>query len=92
MHPRKNRPRAARRRARRRALGRRRGVLLGLSAALAAVGLAALAVTRPGLSAAPERALPPRRLQSGHIGDYVAWLLVGTVVPAAPALPGLPGL
>lgn len=53
------------------------GVLLGCLSTLPALGLAALAVTRPGLLAAKGRALPVRRLQSGHVGDYVAWLLVG---------------
>jgi multicomponent Na+:H+ antiporter subunit D len=65
------------------------GVLLDLASTVLALGLAALAVTRPGLLAAPDRALPLRRLQSGHVGDYVAWLLVGATVLGALALPGV---
>jgi multicomponent Na+:H+ antiporter subunit D len=53
------------------------------------VGLAAVAVTRPKLLAAPDWALPLRRLQSGHIGDYVAWVLVGAGLLGALALPGI---
>ncbi|MEU3841305.1 complex I subunit 5 family protein [Streptomyces sp. NPDC028635] len=67
------------------------GVLLGLLSTLLAVALAAVAVTRPKLLAAPRRALPLRRLQSGHIGDYVAWVLVGTTLLGALALPGVLG-
>ncbi|MFF0732472.1 complex I subunit 5 family protein [Streptomyces chartreusis] len=67
------------------------GVLLDLVATALALGLAALAVTRPGWLAAPRRALTLRRLQSGHVGDYVAWVLVGATVLGALALPGLPG-
>jgi multicomponent Na+:H+ antiporter subunit D len=67
------------------------GVLLGLASALLALGLAALAVTRPHLLSAPAWALPLRRLQSGHVGDYVAWLLVGATLLGALALPGLVG-
>ncbi|PTM85812.1 complex I subunit 5 family protein [Streptomyces sp. VMFN-G11Ma] len=67
------------------------GVLLGLVSTLLAVGLAALAVTRPALLTAPDWAQPLRRLQSGHVGDYVAWLLVGAVLLGALALPGVAG-
>ncbi|MGX4687975.1 complex I subunit 5 family protein [Streptomyces sp. JNUCC 63] len=48
------------------------GVLLDLLSTLLAVGLAAVAVARPQLLGAPGWALPLRRLQSGHVGDYVA--------------------
>lgn len=65
------------------------GILLGLLSTAVAVGLAALAVTRPRLLAAPDWALPLRRLQSGHVGDYVAWLLVGATLLGALALPGV---
>ncbi|MFF9623423.1 complex I subunit 5 family protein [Streptomyces griseosporeus] len=67
------------------------GALLGVLSTLLAAGLAALAVTRPALPSAPGRALPLRRLQSGHVGDYVAWLLVGAAVLGALALPGVLG-
>ncbi|MBW8793720.1 MAG: NADH dehydrogenase [Streptomyces sp.] len=67
------------------------GVLLGCLSTLLAVGLAAVAIVRPGLLSAPDRALPLRRLQSGHIGDYVAWLLVGTAALGALALPAVLG-
>ncbi|MEV7983359.1 hypothetical protein [Streptomyces sp. NPDC086519] len=36
-------------------------------------------------------ALPVRHLQSGHVGDYVAWLLVGATALGALALPGVLG-
>ncbi|MFF0647563.1 complex I subunit 5 family protein [Streptomyces tendae] len=65
------------------------GVGLGLLSTVLAVALAAVAVGRPGLLVAPDWALPLRRLQSGHIGDYVAWLLVGTTVLGALALPAI---
>ncbi|MFJ8630531.1 complex I subunit 5 family protein [Streptomyces sp. NPDC093568] len=65
------------------------GVLLDLISTALALGLAAVAVTRPGLLTAPDRARPLRRLQSGHVGDYVAWLLVGATVLGALALPGV---
>ncbi|GGS69347.1 MULTISPECIES: complex I subunit 5 family protein [Streptomyces] len=68
------------------------GVLLGVASTALAAALAGLAVTRPGWVAAPGWAAPLRRLQSGHVGDYVAWLLVGTTVLGALALPGVPGL
>ncbi|MEU0409664.1 complex I subunit 5 family protein [Streptomyces griseorubiginosus] len=67
------------------------GVLLGLLSTLLAGGLAHLAVTRPEALAAPDRALWLRRLQSGHVGDYVAWVLVGTTVLGALTLPGMLG-
>ncbi|MCT9144498.1 complex I subunit 5 family protein, partial [Streptomyces violarus] len=67
------------------------GVLLGLASTALALALAAVAVTRPRLLAVPDRAQPLRRLQSGHVGDYVAWLLVGTTLLGALALPGLLG-
>ncbi|MFC8714110.1 complex I subunit 5 family protein [Streptomyces sp. NPDC057197] len=67
------------------------GVLLDLLSALLAVAVAGVAVARPGLLAAPGWALPLRRLQSGHVGDYVAWLLVGAALLGALALPGVLG-
>ena len=73
------------------------GVLLGLLSAGLAVGVAATALWgrripvhdlavragRPALTAL-------RRLHSGHLGDYVAWLMTGMVALAA--LVGLPQL
>ncbi|MFD8612345.1 complex I subunit 5 family protein [Streptomyces sp. NPDC059631] len=67
------------------------GVLLDLLSALLAIAVAGVAVARPGLLAAPGWALPLRRLQSGHVGDYVAWLLVGAALLGALALPGVLG-
>lgn len=67
------------------------GVLLDVLSTLLAVALAAVAVARPGLLSAPDWALPLRRLQSGHVGDYVAWLLVGAALLGALALPGVLG-
>ncbi|WP_336109474.1 complex I subunit 5 family protein [Streptomyces sp. PTD9-10] len=67
------------------------GILLGLVSTLLAVGLAALAVTHPRRLATPDWALPLRRLQSGHIGDYVAWLLVGATALGVLTLPGVLG-
>ncbi|MFF4568105.1 complex I subunit 5 family protein [Streptomyces sp. NPDC001410] len=67
------------------------GILLGLVSTVLAVGLAALAVTRSGWLSTPDWALPLRRLQSGHIGDYVAWLLVGATALGALTLPGVLG-
>ena len=64
------------------------GVLLGLASAASALALAAVAITRPRLLTAPDRALPLRRPQCGHVGDYVPRLLAGTTLPAALALPG----
>ncbi|MFI0720818.1 complex I subunit 5 family protein [Streptomyces sp. NPDC021224] len=60
------------------------GVLLGLLSAGAAAAVALLALYPAGrpLRAAVRSAerrfvVPLRRLHSGHIGDYVAWLMVG---------------
>jgi multicomponent Na+:H+ antiporter subunit D len=67
------------------------GVLLGLLTTGHAVGLAVLGAVRPKLLACPDWALPLRRLQSGHVGDYVAWVLVGAALLGALALPGVLG-
>ncbi|GAA5061719.1 complex I subunit 5 family protein [Streptomyces similanensis] len=67
------------------------GILLDLLSTALAVAVAGLAVARPRLLAAPGWALPLRRLQSGHVGDYVAWLLVGVALLGALALPGVLG-
>ncbi|GGW10969.1 cation:proton antiporter [Streptomyces capoamus] len=67
------------------------GLLLDAASTVLAAALAGLAVTRPRRAAAPDRAAPLRRLQSGHVGDYVAWLLVGAAFLGALALPGVLG-
>ncbi|MGW0710683.1 complex I subunit 5 family protein [Streptomyces sp. NPDC002643] len=58
--------------------------LLAVALAALAVALAALAVARPRWAAAPTWAQPLRHLQSGHLGDYVAWLLLGATAPCRP--------
>ncbi|KUF12971.1 complex I subunit 5 family protein [Streptomyces silvensis] len=65
------------------------GILLGLLPAALAVALAATAVLRPAHPGTRDLAGPLRRLHSGHVGDYVAWLLVGAAVLGALALPGV---
>ncbi|MGA6202877.1 NADH-quinone oxidoreductase subunit D, partial [Streptomyces avermitilis] len=64
---------------------------LGLTSTAVAVGLAALAVTRPKLLGEQRWTEPLRHLQSGYIGDYVAWLLAGATLLGALALPGVLG-
>ncbi|MGW4493504.1 complex I subunit 5 family protein [Streptomyces sp. NPDC004376] len=64
------------------------GVLLDLLSSALAATLATWAVTHPVSSRLHTWTTPLRRLHSGHIGDYVAWLVVGTVVVAVLALPG----
>ncbi|GHJ42507.1 complex I subunit 5 family protein [Streptomyces sp. TS71-3] len=65
------------------------GVGLGLTSTALAVGLAALAVRTGSLREGLYWTRPLRRLHSGHVGDYVAWLLAGTVLLGALALPGV---
>ncbi|MFJ2829134.1 complex I subunit 5 family protein [Streptomyces sp. NPDC087263] len=65
------------------------GTLLGLTSTLLALGLATLAVTRPKLLRERSWTAPLRRLQSGHVGDYVAWMLAGTTLLASLTLPGI---
>ncbi|NEB02654.1 hypothetical protein [Streptomyces sp. SID13726] len=65
--------------------------MTAVPAVLLTGALAFLAVTHPEPFAAPDRALWLRRLQSGHVGDYVAWILVGTTVLGALTLPGMLG-
>jgi|HigsolmetaAR206D_1030411.scaffolds.fasta_scaffold05772_1 multicomponent Na+:H+ antiporter subunit D len=68
------------------------GVLLGLLSTAAAVVVAALALSDRRTHAVVDRIRPAvlllRRLHSGHVGDYVAWLVVGVALLAA--LAGLP--
>ncbi|GHH73334.1 hypothetical protein GCM10018793_11920 [Streptomyces sulfonofaciens] len=66
------------------------GVGLGLASTALAVGLAALAVRTGSLREGLDWTGPVRRLHSGHIGDYVAWLLAGAVLLGALVLPGVP--
>lgn len=65
------------------------GVLLGLLSTALGAGIALLGVRRwpcPGLS---ERLIAPvRRLQSGHIGDYVAWTVAGLALVTLLTAPG----
>ncbi|MFE9370311.1 complex I subunit 5 family protein [Streptomyces sp. NPDC006711] len=65
------------------------GVLLGLASAVLALGLAGAAVRGPARREPSPWTAPLRRLHSGHIGDYVAWLLVGTALLGGLALPGV---
>ncbi|WEH32057.1 complex I subunit 5 family protein [Streptomyces sp. AM 4-1-1] len=65
------------------------GLLLGGLSALLAVALAARAVRRPGWAKPHPWTQPLRRLHSGHIGDYVAWALMGMTLLGALAVPGL---
>ncbi|WP_031480560.1 complex I subunit 5 family protein [Streptomyces bicolor] len=67
------------------------GTLLGLLATLLALALAALAVFHPHRAPAPALAQFLRHLQTGHVGDYVAWLLLGATAVGALALPGVLG-
>ncbi|TGN72810.1 NADH dehydrogenase [Streptomyces bauhiniae] len=64
------------------------GVSLDLLSASLALALAAWALERPVSARLRTWTGPLRRLHSGHIGDYVAWLLLGTVLLALLALPG----
>ena len=64
------------------------GVLLGLLSTALGAGIALLGVRRP-LAGFTEKWLGPlRRLQSGHIGDYVAWTTAGLALLAVLAAPG----
>ncbi|MCX5387165.1 complex I subunit 5 family protein [Streptomyces sp. NBC_00083] len=65
------------------------GLLLGLASTALAVGLAGAAVRGPARREPYAWTEPLRRLHSGHIGDYVAWLLVGTALLGGLALPGI---
>jgi multicomponent Na+:H+ antiporter subunit D len=52
------------------------GAVYGVLSALAAMGLAALALLRRS-NRLPRIVAPLRRLHSGHVGDYIAWLTLG---------------
>jgi multicomponent Na+:H+ antiporter subunit D len=72
------------------------GVALDLLSVVLALALALVAIRAPHIAPAAGAALRPasatmtrlRRLHSGHVGDYVAWLVVG--VAGVAALTGLP--
>ncbi|WP_413802486.1 hypothetical protein [Streptomyces iranensis] len=65
------------------------GILLGLLSAALAITLATLAVRRPVHTGTAALLAPVRRLQSGHIGDYVAWLIAGTALLTLLTVPGV---
>ncbi|MFD5392399.1 hypothetical protein ACFWMG_47320 [Streptomyces sp. NPDC127074] len=65
------------------------GILLGLLSTALAIALATLAVRRPVRTGTAALLAPVRRLQSGHIGDYVAWLVAGTALLTALTVPGV---
>jgi multicomponent Na+:H+ antiporter subunit D len=65
------------------------GLLLGIASAAAAGALATAAVYSPVRQTPYDWTASLRRLHSGHIGDYVAWLLAGTALLGALALPAL---
>ncbi|MGP3922067.1 complex I subunit 5 family protein [Streptomyces sp. 8N616] len=67
------------------------GVLLGLLSVLLACVLAVLGVRRPSPGRTAALLAPVRRLQSGHIGDYVAWAVAGLALLAVLAAPGVMG-
>lgn len=47
------------------------------------------AVRGPTRQEAHSWTTPLRRMHSGHIGDYVVWLLAGTTLIGALSLPGI---
>ncbi|MGP3938735.1 complex I subunit 5 family protein [Streptomyces sp. 6N106] len=65
------------------------GILLGLLSTALAITLATLAVRRPVRTGTAALLAPVRRLQSGHIGDYVAWLVAGTALLTVLTVPGV---
>jgi multicomponent Na+:H+ antiporter subunit D len=65
------------------------GVLLGLLSTVLGVCAALLGLRRSTQEDATERLLRlPARLQSGHIGDYVAWTVAGVALLALLTAPG----
>ncbi|MGQ4378657.1 complex I subunit 5 family protein [Streptomyces sp. SAS_267] len=65
------------------------GLVLGSVSAALATGLAAAGVRGPARRQPYGWTKPLRRLHSGHIGDYVVWLLAGTALLGALGLPGI---
>ncbi|MHC5256395.1 complex I subunit 5 family protein [Streptomyces sp. UC4497] len=66
-------------------------VLTGLLSTVCAAGCAALSLGRGAPTEPYAWTAPLRRLHSGHIGDYVAWFVLGTALLGALALPGVLG-
>jgi multicomponent Na+:H+ antiporter subunit D len=64
------------------------GVALGVLSCAVACALATWAARRPPGPPARDWTAPLRRLHSGHIGDYAAWLLAGMTLMGVLALPG----
>ncbi|MFF8691150.1 complex I subunit 5 family protein [Streptomyces sp. NPDC015144] len=65
------------------------GLALGGASTLLAVVTAAAALRGRATAEGHPWIAPLRRLHSGHVGDYVAWLLVGTALLGALAWPAL---
>ncbi|MFD8565917.1 complex I subunit 5 family protein [Streptomyces sp. NPDC059639] len=66
-------------------------VLTGVLSTACAAGAATLAVRRTAPAEPYAWTGPLRRLHSGHVGDYIAWFLLGTAALAGLALPGIIG-
>lgn len=65
------------------------GVLLGLLSTALGLAAALFGVRRPYPGVSGKGVLSPlRRLQSGHVGDYVAWMVAGLALLALLAAPG----
>jgi multicomponent Na+:H+ antiporter subunit D len=58
------------------------GVVLGILSAVAAMALATAAVRMPRRLGFLRWTTPLRRLHSGHVGDYIAWVVAGTALLA----------
>lgn len=65
------------------------GMLLGLLSTALAIALATLGVRRSARTGAAALLAPVRRLQSGHVGDYVAWMVAGVALLTALTVPGI---
>ncbi|MFF3392011.1 complex I subunit 5 family protein [Streptomyces sp. NPDC002669] len=63
------------------------GLVLGGISTLLAVATAAVALCRPATAEGHPWIAPLRGLHSGHVGDYVAWLLIGTTALGVLAWP-----
>jgi multicomponent Na+:H+ antiporter subunit D len=63
-------------------------VLLGLLSTVLGAAVALLGLRRPHTTVTERLIAPLRRLQSGHIGDYVAWTVAGMALLALLAAPG----